>query len=95
VLRSGSVLRSAPGAARPSWRGTRRSGRMQGQARLGSLVRRLAWVARRSCARAAQRPGAMRNRGGRGKGVGEREEEEREEEWRLAAGRQGAGAAAG
>jgi hypothetical protein len=77
---------------------------MQGQARLGSLVRRLARVARRSCARsgrgvgcarAAQRPGAMRNRGGRGKGVVEREEEEREEEWRLAAGRQGAGAATG
>jgi hypothetical protein len=37
----------------------------------------------------------MRSRGGRGKGVGERVEEEREEEWRLAAGRQGAGAAAG
>jgi hypothetical protein len=48
-------------------------GRMQGQARLGSLVRRPARVARRSCARsgrgagcarAAQRPGAMRSRGG-------------------------------
>jgi hypothetical protein len=26
VLRSGSVLRSAPGAAQPSWRGTRCSG---------------------------------------------------------------------
>ena len=47
------------------------------------------------CARAARRPGAMCSRGGRGKGVGEREEEEREEEWRLAAGRQGARAAAG
>jgi hypothetical protein len=58
--------------------------------------RSCAWSGRGArCARAARRPGAMRSRGGRGKGVGERVEEEREEEWRLAAGRQGAGAAAG